>query len=67
MLTNCAIKRNVPFLQDPSNFDTRYRRNLIRKKIMPFTFEVNPGIYKMLSKKLDAAYQTAEKQIRPVC
>jgi tRNA(Ile)-lysidine synthase len=67
LLLNCVIAQNMPFLHDPSNTNTRYRRNLIRKKIMPYAFEVNPGLHKVLSKKIEKAYQAAECQIRPAC
>ena len=67
LLLNCVAAHDMPFLHDPSNINIRYRRNLIRKKIMPHAFEVNPGLYKTLSKKIDAAYQLAEHPQLPAC
>lgn len=39
------------FIEDPSNQDTNYMRNLIRKEIIPPIFKVNPGLYKVIKKK----------------
>ena len=43
---------NVPYINDPSNKDTSLRRNYIRHELMPHALEVNPGIFKMISKKV---------------
>ena len=43
---------NVPYLVDPSNDDTGFRRNYIRHHFMPHALEINPGIHKMISKKV---------------
>ena len=66
-LVRCALSQGFSFLQDPSNSNVRYRRNLIRKKIMPHAFEVNPGLYKMLRKKIDAEFQRQSRADLPVC
>jgi tRNA(Ile)-lysidine synthase len=47
-----AHVHNVPYLIDPSNDDTGFRRNYIRHEMMPHALEVNPGIHKMISKKV---------------
>lgn len=39
------------YIEDPSNEDTVYMRNFIRKNIAPYSFRVNPGLYKVLRKK----------------
>lgn len=36
-------KKNIAFLVDASNEDTKYKRNLIRKKIFPYLKEINPN------------------------
>jgi len=48
----CARKR-VPFVVDPSNIDTRYRRNYIRNIMMPHVEYVTPGIHKVVKKKYE--------------
>ena len=45
-------KYNVPYLEDPSNLDNKYMRNLIRNQMMPFVLKVNPGIHKVIRKKV---------------
>lgn len=47
-----ATKYQVPYLDDPSNFDTRYQRNYIRHVMMPQVLQINPGIGSMLRKKV---------------
>lgn len=41
-----AERQRVPFLEDPSNCDTKYTRNLIRRELMPVALKVNPGLHK---------------------
>ena len=43
---------NVPYIEDDSNKDLRYTRNYIRHEMMPHVLRVNPGIHKMLKKKM---------------
>lgn len=46
-------KRNsVPWIEDASNQDLRFTRNLIRHELMPSVLKVNPGIHSMIEKKL---------------
>jgi len=45
-------RNGVPYLTDPSNDDTRYMRNFIRKEILPSALVVNPGLYKVILKKI---------------
>lgn len=47
-----AHMNNVHYINDPSNKDTSLRRNYIRHELMPHALEVNPGIFKMISKKV---------------
>jgi len=46
-----AKKNNVPYVNDPSNLDTKYCRNFIRHELMPMAKKVNPGIEKTIKKK----------------
>jgi len=41
-----ATARNLRFVIDKSNFDTRYQRNYIRHKIIPMLKEINPSVEK---------------------
>ena len=46
-----AKRKEVPFIQDPSNSDIRYTRNYIRKVLLPAALHVNPGLLKVIIKK----------------
>lgn len=45
-------RKHVPYVTDPSNIDTKYRRNYIRHVMMPHVETINPGIKKVIKKKL---------------
>jgi len=48
--------RDVPYLVDPSNSDeNKYMRPIIRHQIVPQALRVNPGLYKVIGKKIRAA------------
>jgi tRNA(Ile)-lysidine synthase TilS/MesJ len=40
-------------VQDQSNFDNKYNRNRIRNLILPEVLNVNPGIHKVIRKKIN--------------
>lgn len=47
----CQLK-NVPWIEDETNADTKHTRNYIRHKMMPHVLRVNPGIHKTVAKKV---------------
>jgi tRNA(Ile)-lysidine synthase len=47
-----AQRKSVEWLDDPSNHDTKFMRNFIRHELMPKALQVNPGLPKVLRKKL---------------
>jgi tRNA(Ile)-lysidine synthase len=47
-----ADLKNVPHVEDDSNFDTCYTRNYIRHEMIPHVLRVNPGIHKTIAKKV---------------
>ena len=49
-----AAKRNVPYTIDNSNYNTSFVRNYIRHELMPHALHVNPGIAKVVKKKIYA-------------
>jgi tRNA(Ile)-lysidine synthase len=51
-LISWCERKNVPWCEDVSNRDVRYTRNYIRHQLMPHALRVNPGINKMIKKKL---------------
>jgi len=48
-------RKGVPYMEDPSNEDTRFMRNYIRHELMPKALRVNPGLHKILRKKIVTA------------
>jgi tRNA(Ile)-lysidine synthase len=50
--TNWCRNKNVPWVEDSSNEDTKYMRNFIRHEIMPKALIVNPGISKVIRRKV---------------
>tara|TARA_R110002020_G_scaffold50716_7_gene143206 strand:+ start:2175 stop:2795 length:621 start_codon:yes stop_codon:yes gene_type:complete len=51
-LVSWGNRREVPHVFDPSNNDLRYMRNYIRHKIVPSAKRVNPGLEKVLRRKI---------------
>jgi len=51
-LISWCTKNNVPWIEDESNKDTKFTRNFIRHEMMPSILKVNPGVKKMLKKKI---------------
>lgn len=47
-----ANLHNVPYIEDASNTDTKFIRNYIRHEMMPKVLKVNPGIHKVIKKKV---------------
>ena len=47
---NWCKRKNVPFIQDISNFSVDYSRNRIRHNIVPEALKVNPGLKTVVKK-----------------
>jgi len=45
-------RKNVPFIQDKSNFSLDHSRNRIRHKIVPEALKVNPGLKKTVKRMI---------------
>jgi tRNA(Ile)-lysidine synthetase-like protein len=50
--TNWCRNKNVPWVEDTSNEDIGYMRNFIRHEIVPKALVVNPGLHKVIRKKV---------------
>jgi len=46
-----ALRKNLEWIEDSSNADIKYMRNLIRHNIVPEALKVNPGLRKVVQKK----------------
>lgn len=55
-LQNWVKRKNVPFLEDQSNLNTKFVRNRIRRNIIPEILKINPGIEKVIKKKILEVY-----------
>jgi len=47
-----ANVNNVPYLDDPENTNCDFTRNYIRHDLMPHALKVNPGLHKVIKKKV---------------
>jgi tRNA(Ile)-lysidine synthase len=47
-----AQLQGVPYINDPTNADTVFTRNYIRHELMPHALRVNPGLHKVIKKKV---------------
>lgn len=47
-------RKNVKWVEDSSNQDTKYMRNRIRHSLMPEALAVNPGLHKVVARKVQA-------------
>jgi tRNA(Ile)-lysidine synthase len=52
MFEDWCDRKNVPFHYDSSNEDTRFMRNYIRHELIPKALRVNPGLHKVLRRKI---------------
>ena len=55
-MINWCHNKGVPYAEDPSNLDTSYMRNYIRHVLMPNALNVNPGLHKVVYKKLKNSF-----------
>jgi len=53
-------RKAVPWIEDSSNKNVSYARNRIRHNIMPEVLKVNPGIAKVVVRKIYEAYDNQE-------
>lgn len=53
-----SIQNNISHIYDDSNEDTKYRRNLIRNKVIPILQRINPNISKTLSRSASICAQS---------
>lgn len=51
-----CLKKGVPWLEDESNENVSYARNRIRHNILPEVYKVNPGLRKVVARKVQEEY-----------
>jgi tRNA(Ile)-lysidine synthase len=52
-LESWCNRHDVPYIVDPGNKDEKYMRSIIRHKILPEALRVNPGLAKVIKKKVE--------------
>jgi tRNA(Ile)-lysidine synthase len=48
-----AERNSVPWIDDASNDDTKYMRNYVRHELMPHALHINPGLAKVVARKVE--------------
>lgn len=56
-LYSWAKRKNVPYLEDPTNHGVDYARCRIRNNVIPELLKVNPGMHKTIKKKVIEEYE----------
>lgn len=51
-LESWCERHDVPYINDPGNVDEKYMRSIIRHKILPEALRVNPGLEKVVRRKI---------------
>ena len=51
-MVDWCLRHQVPWMEDPSNQDTKFMRNKIRHEILPKYLELNPGFPKVIRKQI---------------
>ena len=49
-------RKDVPYVVDPSNTSLKFARSRIRNQIMPEALKINPGLLKVLKKKVENSF-----------
>lgn len=63
-LVNWAWDNDVPWIEDSSNSDTKYMRNYIRHNIVPHALNVNPGLAKVVGRKVEEFNLDVDRNVK---
>jgi len=58
-----ANTNQVPWVDDASNKDTRFMRNYVRHELMPHALHVNPGLAKVVARKVKEIYESVDNEV----
>ena len=47
-----AVRKEMMWIDDPSNMDLRFMRNYIRHRLLPHALKVNPGLHQVVARKV---------------
>lgn len=59
--TNWCRNKNVSWIEDSSNQDAKYMRNFIRKELIEKCLVVNPGLHKVIAKKVSDQFDEQKR------
>lgn len=57
VLESWCNRKQVPYIVDPGNTDFKYTRSFIRSEMVPRALQVNPGLYKLINKKVKKEFE----------
>lgn len=57
-----ARDRDLKWIDDPSNADTRYQRNFVRHQLRPEIEKINPGLHKLVARLIEERDSNASNQ-----
>ena len=60
VLTKRCIDNGVSWIEDETNQDIKFKRNLTRKELIPAAIKLNPGLYGVIQRKLIAGYNNGD-------
>lgn len=61
-LAEYVHKHDLVWIQDYSNYDITYPRNRLRHVVLPELLKINPGLYRVIARKVQGEYNVKEKQ-----
>jgi len=62
-LIDWATRNQVPWVNDESNKDTKFMRNYVRHELMPHAVHVNPGLAKVVARKVKEIYESIDNNV----
>ena len=62
-LIDWANRNQVPWVNDESNKDTKFMRNYVRHERVPHAVHVNPGLAKVVARKVKEIYESIDNNV----
>ena len=62
-LIDWATRNQVPWVDDESNKDIRFMRNYVRQELMPHALHVNPGLAKVVARKVEDINNSIDTEV----
>jgi tRNA(Ile)-lysidine synthase len=62
-LIDWANRNQVPWVNDESNKDTKFMRNYVRHELVPHAVHVNPGLSKVVARKVKEIYESIDNNV----